>query len=210
MAYETAMTLQRQGARYSAQQQLLQFAQPGYFPTLPGTSSFACPSVYLRPQKLLKHTKQVCFAPMATMITTSAPTKEDSLNSWYTAQDYRAFELENRQTVEAIYQAGGTDALNPEEISAVGLEQMLCGRKRIFARRLRNKQHAVMVLEMYDVQRCNGVFDPEMVRRLSERFTDDQAVFRAARLANENLSSSSATTSDQIGRATERKTITIF
>lgn len=209
MAYETAMSLQRQGARYYCAQQL-QFAQPGYFPTLPGNSSFACPSVYLRPQKLLKQTKQVCFAPMATMITTSAPTEEDNLNSWYTAQDYRAFELANRRTVEAIYQAGGTDSLNPEEISPVGLEQLLYGRKRILARRLRNKQHAVMVLEMYDVQRCNGVFDPEMVRRLSLRFTDDQAVLRAARLANENLSSSSATTSDQVRRAAKRTTITIL
>ena len=209
MAHETALSLQRQGARYSEQQH--QFAQSGYFPTLPGTSSYtSSPTVYLRPLKLLKQTKQVCFAPMATMITTSAPTEEDNLNSWYTAQDYRSFELENRRTVEAIYHAGGSDSLNPEEISPVGLEQLLHGRKRMFARRLRNKQHAVMVLEMYDVQRCNGVFDPEMVRRLSERFTDDQAVFRAARLANENLSSSSATTSDQIGRATERKTITIF
>jgi len=132
---------------------------------------------------------------MATVFTTSTPTEEDIHNSWYKAEDYRGFELLNRRTVQMIYHAGGVDSLNPKDVSEIGLEQFLLGRKRIVARRLRNKQHVAMVLEMYDLQRCNGVFDPEMVRRISQRFGDDQAVIRAERLAAENQSSSTATTS---------------
>lgn len=194
----SALSLQWQGKLYREQQQ--QSALPYPFSALPVSKNTHCqydsPSsgspVYLRPLKRVKPTKQVCFAPMATVITTSTPSEEDNHNSWYKAEDYRSFELLNRRTVQTIYQAGGVVSLNPNDVSEIGLEQFLVGRKRMVARRLRSKQRVAMVLEMYDVQRCNGVFDPEMVRRISQRFGDDQAVIRAERLAAENQSSSSA------------------
>lgn len=127
--------------------------------------------------------KQVRFAPTATVNTRSV-SHEDLNNSWYGEVDYRSFEEENRHTVGLIFCTGGdSSSLDPEHYSVLGLEQYAAGHRQMMTCRLKTLQHAAIVLEMYDVQRCSGIFDPEMVRRVSEWFSDEpvrRAQIRAA------------------------------
>ena len=87
-----------------------------------------------------------------------------------------------QQTLSHILQqkqndASSTSALLPIQI--LGLEQFLYGPKYMYERRQETIHHNMMVLEMYDVQRCTTVQHPppdrhhpqQVLRRVSERFS---------------------------------------
>lgn len=202
MTLEAAMSLRWQAWAYDyrRQQEHLAKQQQQDFPMFgcnDWRDDFAPASgpVTARPAKRVKR-KQVRFAPTATVTALRAPTDEDARNSWYTLADYRAFQSDSRRIVQTLCQAGGGDPRSPgqqqrpdeEEITAVGLEHCLRGRRQTAARRLRTRRHRAAVLEaLCDVRRFgggDGASDPALtVRLLSERYADRQAPVRADRLA---------------------------
>jgi hypothetical protein len=169
IAFENALSLRWQAMvshrRYLAKQQQQQYHSNGF-------SLYGYESGSARPTMIslrAKFKKQVRFAPTATVNTRSV-TQDDLDNSWYTDEQYISFERENREIVAFVCQAGGdVSKLDPEKYSVIGLEHYIEGRKQMMARRLKTMQHSAMVLEMYDVLRCNGIVDPEVVRKVSER-----------------------------------------
>jgi hypothetical protein len=116
--------------------------------------------------------KSVRFAPTATMYQRSA-SEEDLRNSWYSMEQYAAFEAENRRIVNALYY-GKKDSFPPSatldesSVEVLGLEQFLHGPEHMMQRRNCTVHHGRMVLEIYDLQRSVGQYNPEIVRRVSE------------------------------------------
>lgn len=118
-----------------------------------------------------KRKKSVRFAPTVSVATRSVD-EEDLRNSWYNEQDYRKFEYEVRDTVQLMSKVG-SDGLDKSKYTTVGLEAYAAGRKGMMQRRYNTMKHNAIVLELYDVQRSNGVFDDVMVRKISERFSKE-------------------------------------
>jgi hypothetical protein len=118
-----------------------------------------------------KRKKSVRFAPLVS-VTTRSVNEEDLRNSWYNEQDYRQFEREVRETVHILTKVG-PDELDKSKYSTLGLEAYATGRKGMMQRRYNTMKHNAVVLELYDVQRSNGVFDDIMVRKISERFSKE-------------------------------------
>lgn len=160
--------------------------------------------------------KLVRFAPTATMHTLPLVSDDDMYHSWYQADDYNAFERDNRQVVLDINNALKehcmtkdlskvsmkiknkhllkiiqNDPTNLLPYQILGLEQFIYGPKYMYERRQETIHHNMMVLEMYDVQRTTKHYNPIVLRRVSERFSI-QKVERAIRRAS---TSSSATPS---------------
>ena len=98
-------------------------------------------------------------------IRTRQVTAEDLDNSWYDSQHYRSFELENRECI-ALHDAG-------VEVEIQGLEHVTGGREKIAQRRMQTLKHNAVVLELYDVQRCCGVFDADLLCRVSQRLSKE-------------------------------------
>ena len=127
------------------------------------------------PSKNLQPTerkKSVRFAPTATLYQ-KAVSEEDLRNSWYSVAHYVAFEAENRRIVNSVYCSKSPFPRNSsdESIELLGLEQFLQGPEHMMQRRNRSLQHGCMVLEIYDMQRSLGQYSPELVRRVSERWS---------------------------------------
>lgn len=108
--------------------------------------------------------KRVHFAVTSSFRTRHA-TDEDLANSWYDADHYRAFE-HDKQTSIALYDAG-------EDVDIEGLEHIAGGREQVVQRRMHTLKHSAVVLELYDVQRCCGVFDDDLMRRVSQRLSEE-------------------------------------
>jgi hypothetical protein len=153
--------------------------------------------------------KSVRFAPTATVHLRSV-SDEDLQNSWYDAVSYLRFETENKEVVSFmndtmkrlcmttdlskvsvktmtnklidIFNNDTTDLMRYE---ILGLEQFLFGPRHMYERRQETVQHAIMVLEMYDVQRTMQQYDFDLLRRVSEKFSYPK-VYRAIRRAQTN------------------------
>ena len=154
--------------------------------------------------------KLVRFAPTATMHTLPLVSDDDVYKSWYQAEDYNAFEHDNRQVVLYINNALKehcmtkdlskvsmktknkhllkiiqNDPTNLLPYQILGLEQFIYGPKYMYERRQETIHHNMMVLEMYDVQRTTKHYNPTVLRRVSERFSIQKvecAIQRAATL----------------------------
>jgi hypothetical protein len=160
--------------------------------------------------------KHVRFAPTATVHTRSV-SNEDLYNSWYDANDYINFEIDNRETVSFLYDKMKqvTKSKTIDELSKVsikiltkylidilnndhhgilqyqilGLEQFIFGQKHMLERRKETMEHSLMVLEMYDVQRTMQHYNPDVLRRVSERYSYtkvDRAIRRAQFCCNQS------------------------
>jgi hypothetical protein len=154
----------------------------------------------------IKEKKHVRFAPTATVHTRSV-SDDDLYNSWYDANDYLNFETENRHIVSFIYdkmkQFSATNELSKVSLKVMtkylievlnndqygiiqyqilGLEQFIFGPKHMLQRRKETMEHSLMVLEMYDVQRTMQQYNPDVLRRVSERYSNTK-VERAIRRA---------------------------
>jgi hypothetical protein len=152
--------------------------------------------------------KLVRFAPTATMHTLPRVNDDDMYNSWYQADDYNAFERDNRQVVlyinnvlkeccmtkdlskvsmkiknKHLLKIIQNDPTNLLPYQILGLEQFIYGPKYMYERRQETMHHNMMVLEMYDVQRTTKHYNPSVLRRVSERFSI-QKVERAIQRAN--------------------------
>jgi hypothetical protein len=116
--------------------------------------------------------KQVRFAPMATVVTVSKLSKEESEQSWYESKEYRAFDQERRRTIAAVQWArGDLGRLDPEHYTMRGLEKHL-SRRQVQARKFKTMQRTYYVLKQQHFQRCRGVSDPESLQAVSEMFSD--------------------------------------
>lgn len=129
--------------------------------------------------------KSVRFAPTATMYQRSV-SDEDLRNSWYSVEHYMAFEAENRRIVNAMYY-GKKGSFDPSAkaseawIELLGLEQFLHGPEHMMQRRHHTIHHGRMVLEIYDLQRSVGKYNPEIVRRVSELWSSSPSTEQTAR-----------------------------
>jgi hypothetical protein len=140
-------------------------------------ASLAAASQNMMNPRNMKIKKTVRFSPSLSVRTRSV-SDDDLLNSWYNSENYLSFEADNRQIVKAFLKQDKytkntafdrMDGDGEETYKLLGLEQFLLGPKHMIQRRQLTIQHCLMVLEIYDVQRCLGQYNPDVVRRVSER-----------------------------------------
>ena len=157
-------------------------------PILVRDSSNGSSSTVEEPQ--LQHPKkQVRFASTTCSYHPSTP--DDADNSWYSEDDYSAFQKDCRITVAAFCQAQARKQqgetryhLDGTSFTARGLEDVL-SKAQSEIRDYRKRLHVHHVLKQQYLQRCDGLWSPEWLQSVSERYSAEScacAVQRGRRL----------------------------
>jgi len=152
-------------------------------------NSFTVEEPQLQPHAAAADPKQqhVRFASTSCSYPAAADDDDDVRNSWYSEDDYSAFQKDCRITVTAFVQAQarrqqGETAyhLDGAAFTARGLEDVL-SKAQSERRDYRKRLHLHHVLKQQYLQRCDGFWQPEWLQSVSERYSAESCACAAQR-----------------------------
>lgn len=118
--------------------------------------------------------KSVSFSNMASVL--MRPISHEELNQrWIQPIEYKLIETKRRETIRAWSNVeGNVSRLDCEEHCLTGLEQILTPQQTL-ARKFTNLKCRRLLLEEQRLQKCNGFYDPERLKQLSQLFSRQTA-----------------------------------